>query len=158
MELLQRYRATNQSLTPRPINDVCFIQDMIAPYFPLCSTIVSKPRNQSGEYILISRVEDFMDKTLSQRKTEFGVYSSALVDLKADMPYLCDRKHICNVDFSLYYPFFWSEQQDARNFTDRVRLSLFSNYVDNAKNSRMQFVYTRATLFEIESPRVCRRV
>lgn len=90
-----------------------------------------------------------MNDILSKRNREFGTYASALVDLKDDLLFMESNRYICNIDFTLYHPFFWSEQHGVETFSDRVRYNIFNSYIESASKSRMQFVFTRATIFEI---------
>lgn len=86
---------------------------------------------------------------LQQRLRDFGVYLSALADLRHDRQFLKSGHYVCNVDFSCFYPFFWGSYKRPANFTDRVRLNMFSRYVDRVDDSGMVFAFSRSTIFEM---------
>lgn len=90
-----------------------------------------------------------MKNKLGARAHEFDAYLAALADLKADMSFLENGRYICNVDFSLFYPFFWEDEAKIETFSDKLRLNLFYNYIEYSQFSRMKFVFTRSTIFEM---------
>ena len=82
------------------------------------------------------------------RKMEFENYLSAVVDLKNDIAKMRDRKALYNIDFSIFYPFFWYPRR-PKDISDRIRMNMFEAFCNHHTTSRMNFVFTRATVVEI---------
>lgn len=86
--------------------------------------------------------------TFRNRKMEFENYLAAAIDLKNDIPKLRERKALYNIDFSIFYPFFWYPRR-PKDASDRVRMNLFDAFFAHHAVSRLNFVFTRATVVEI---------